>query len=64
MFYDGDLQSGIALALEDSKLVACFIKGFPLLQLSPMPSVTECISYRRRRSDLAMGKRLSTRPSS
>ena len=25
MFYDGDLQSGIALALRESKSVACFI---------------------------------------
>jgi len=27
MFFDGDLQSGIALALKDSKFVACFVKG-------------------------------------
>ena len=29
MFYDGDLQSGIALALKESKLVVCFVKGPP-----------------------------------
>lgn len=27
MFFDGDLQSGIALALSQSKSVACFVKG-------------------------------------
>ncbi|CAF9941505.1 MAG: hypothetical protein ALECFALPRED_009166 [Alectoria fallacina] len=27
MFFDGDLQSGIALALSESKSVACFVKG-------------------------------------
>lgn len=35
MFFKGDLQSGIALALSESKSVACFIKGtslHPLLE--------------------------------
>ena len=27
MFYEGDLQSGIALALAESKLVACFVRS-------------------------------------
>lgn len=27
MFYEGDLQSGIALAIQESKLVACFVRG-------------------------------------
>lgn len=27
MFFEGDLQSGIALAIKDSKLVACFVRG-------------------------------------
>jgi hypothetical protein len=27
MFYQGDLQSGIAKALQESKLVACFVTG-------------------------------------
>lgn len=27
MFHDGDLQSGIALALSQSKLLACFVTG-------------------------------------
>ena len=27
MFFEGDLQSGIALALSESKSVACFVKG-------------------------------------
>lgn len=27
MFHDGDLQSGIALALTEAKLVACFVTG-------------------------------------
>lgn len=27
MFYDGDLQSGIAHALSQSKLLACFVTG-------------------------------------
>ena len=31
MFFDGDLQSGIALALSESKSVACFIKSATLL---------------------------------
>ena len=29
MFYDGDLQSGIALALAESKLVGCFVRSEP-----------------------------------
>jgi len=33
MFYVGDLQSGIALALAESKLVACFVRS-ELLQRS------------------------------
>lgn len=27
MFYDGDLQSGIAKAVQESKLVLCFVTG-------------------------------------
>jgi hypothetical protein len=27
MFYEGDLQSGISQALQESKLVACFVTG-------------------------------------
>jgi hypothetical protein len=27
MFHDGDLQSGIALAIQQSKSVACFVRG-------------------------------------
>ena len=27
MFYDGDLQSGIAQAVGQSKMVACFVTG-------------------------------------
>jgi hypothetical protein len=27
MFYDGDLQSGIALAVREAKSVICFIQG-------------------------------------
>ena len=27
MFYDGDLQSGIASAIKDSKAVVCFVRG-------------------------------------
>lgn len=27
MFYEGDLQSGIATALRESKQVVCFVKG-------------------------------------
>jgi len=27
MFYDGDLRSGITTAIEESKLVACFVRG-------------------------------------
>ena len=30
MFFDGDLQSGIALALRENKSVACFVKGVSL----------------------------------
>lgn len=33
MFFDGDLQSGIALALSESKSVACFVKGVSLYTL-------------------------------
>ena len=29
MFYHGDLQSGIALALSESKLVCCFVRSKP-----------------------------------
>lgn len=27
MFHEGSLQSGIALAIQESKLVACFVRG-------------------------------------
>jgi hypothetical protein len=27
MFYQGDLQSGIALAVRDAKSVVCFVRG-------------------------------------
>jgi hypothetical protein len=27
MFYEGDLQSGIGKAIQESKLVACFVTG-------------------------------------
>jgi hypothetical protein len=27
MFYEGDLQSGIDKAIQESKLVACFVTG-------------------------------------
>lgn len=30
MFYDGDLQSGITKAVQESKLVACFVTGISL----------------------------------
>ena len=30
MFFDGDLQSGIALALQESKCVTCFVRGLSL----------------------------------
>lgn len=33
MFFDGDLQTGIALALSESKSVACFVKGTSLRTL-------------------------------
>lgn len=29
MFYEGDLRSGITLAIQESKLVACFVRGDP-----------------------------------
>lgn len=29
MFHHGDLQSGIALAVEQSKAVLCFVHGIP-----------------------------------
>jgi hypothetical protein len=28
MFYDGDLQSGIGKAVQEAKLVACFVTGW------------------------------------
>jgi len=48
MFYDGDLQSGIALALKDSKSVACFVKGPPISYLTWIHPLTACISCRGR----------------
>ena len=27
MFYEGDLQSGIGLAMQEAKLVGCFVTG-------------------------------------
>ena len=35
MFHDGDLQSGIALAVQQSKAVLCFVQG-----VSVIPSLT------------------------
>jgi len=31
MFHEGSLQSGIALAIKESKLVACFVRGETLV---------------------------------
>jgi hypothetical protein len=34
MFYEGDLQSGIALAVQQAKSVLCFVIGeFPILTI-------------------------------
>jgi hypothetical protein len=30
LFYEGNLQSGIALALQESKRVICFVRGMQL----------------------------------
>lgn len=30
MFFDGDLQTGVALALEQSRVVVCFVTGLSL----------------------------------
>jgi hypothetical protein len=40
MFYEGDLQSGIALALAESKLVACFVRS-EFLQCSSIVSMAD-----------------------
>ena len=37
MFYQGDLQSGIAQAVRESKHVVCFVRGMP-------PSITQAKS--------------------
>lgn len=60
MFYDGDLQSGIALALKDFKPVACFVKGLPFLHSPSAHPLTDCISSRGRRIELTMGERFPT----
>jgi hypothetical protein len=36
MFYQGDLQSGIALAVREAKSVVCFVRGMSLF-----PALTE-----------------------
>ena len=50
MFFDGDLQSGIALALRDSKYVACFVKGVLLMMFRPMSWLTSLIKARTTRA--------------
>lgn len=44
MFYEGDLQSGISLAIQQVKSVVCFVRGAYLLHcgFAPLP---ECRSY-------------------
>lgn len=60
MFYDGDLQSGIALAVKDSKSVACFVKGFLILQSPSAHALTDCILCSGRRIEFTMGERVLT----
>jgi len=59
-FYDGDLQSGISIAIEQSKLVACFIGskiyGNPLSWIR-----TKFWWFRSGRREPNMGKRVSER---
>ena len=63
MFYAGDLQSGIALALQESKVVACFIKGrFSAAQLQqPSLHFTDWLDSREGRYKLVVGGGLPQR---
>lgn len=52
MFYAGDLQSGIGQALQESKLVACFVTGIYHASYQPLlhPTNSFCDRWRRRKS--------------
>jgi hypothetical protein len=41
MFYDGDLQGGINKALQENKLVACFVRG-KILMMEGVNLVKPC----------------------
>lgn len=42
MFYEGDLQSGIALAMQQAKMVLCFVTGeLPQVKIALYSTMTE-----------------------
>jgi hypothetical protein len=43
MFHQGDLQSGIALAVKDTKSVVCFVRGMSSTSLSFPASISFCM---------------------
>lgn len=38
MFYQGDLQSGIATAMREAKPVICFVRGMSLIRVLALQS--------------------------
>ena len=50
MFFDGDLQSGINIALKEAKLVACFVRGTALPIFLRTCESTNCVKARTSRA--------------
>jgi hypothetical protein len=58
MFYEGDLQSGIALAVQQAKSVLCFVRGeLPRLTITSYWNLTE--DFQTNRLQAKNGKSLS-----
>lgn len=51
MFYEGDLHSGIAKALQESKLVACFVTGMNSTKQRELPMLTACFKILVKRAN-------------
>jgi hypothetical protein len=51
MFYDGDLQSGIGKAVQEAKLVACFVTSwfYPMSRRQHWPVLTMCLQMTARK---------------
>ncbi len=62
MFYEGDLQSGITLAIQQAKLVVCFVHG-ACSSILPHPAfataANPAVEARRGRRKLDVGERMA-----